>query len=62
MPPLQRRQSFDKAAYDATEAGFPSGEIERLWAQLTKRALLRRRLGPAHTRARTHLQGQTICL
>jgi hypothetical protein len=34
MPPLQRRQSFVKAAYDATEAGFPSGEIERLWAQL----------------------------
>ena len=34
MPPLQRRPSSTKAAYDATEARFPSGEMERLWAQL----------------------------
>lgn len=34
MPPLPRRQSSAKAAYDVTEAGFPSGEMERLWAQL----------------------------
>jgi hypothetical protein len=34
MPPLQRRQSSAKVAYDATEARFPSGEMEMLWAQL----------------------------